>query len=156
LTPINESTYLNGVYEVYTLEGYPVDTQCYLNFCRNNYVRTTEPCSSNLRFINYTDSNSCPVQYDIPADKGTYEDCSLPPNTDKALWLIIILIIFYFVLLILTVIYPLASVGLLIVSIFTSIQLLAYFTAMPVIVGLLFPIIAVIVGGFAIVLRSGR
>jgi hypothetical protein len=88
----NYTTGFNGVYSLYVNDA---DTLCTLTACRNNYVRITQPCSDNLRYVNYSDTNNCALQYDLPTDIGTYEDCviSASSDTDRDLWLILLFVL---------------------------------------------------------------
>lgn len=80
-------------------------SDCILNVCVSEWTKTTQPCIDNLRLINYTDSEHCSEIYDLPSDNGLYEDCVLPSNTDKELWIIIILIIFWILSIIVTLLW---------------------------------------------------
>lgn len=95
---ISNTNYSSIHYNIHTLETFNTDTNCTLYLCTSNYVRQNQPCTSSLRLINYTDKNNCNIYgYALPSDANTYEDCALPPNTDKSLWLIIILLIIWII-----------------------------------------------------------
>jgi hypothetical protein len=143
--------YFNTTNNDTTTEYY--SSGCTLEICVNNWVRQVYPCVSSLKYINYTDTNSCPLQY-YPANTGTYEDCSLPPATDKNLWLIIVLFVFFLVLLFIGLKYPYAYIGCLIVSIFLSVEMLSYFDEYKVIIMLLFPVITIIFGVFSFLING--
>jgi hypothetical protein len=77
-------------------------------------------------------------------------------EADKELWIFIVVFFLYLVLLIMTIIFPFVVFGLLIVGIFATIEFIQFFPDEPVIIALLFPIIAVIIGGFAILLNQSK
>jgi hypothetical protein len=105
------NTITNGTYTLYfsqlindsTITDY--NTGCTLQVCVSSWTRTNEQCLGNLRLINYTDVNGCSEVYDRPSDYNTYEDCTLPADTDRELWFIILLILVWIIGVILAVLY---------------------------------------------------
>jgi hypothetical protein len=152
---------LDGLYTIMANSTYSTYqtselTNCTIIFCNSNWINTTQPCISNLKIVLYNDNNSCIPQYNIPNDNGTYVSCVTPPNTDKDLWVIILLIFFFIVLVAISVFIPYVAIGSLILAVFIMIQFLNYFTTTPIIVAVLFPVIAVIIGAFSVMYNFGR
>jgi hypothetical protein len=88
------------------------EMDCYFNICENSWTRTLQPCLNSLKLINYSDSNNCNAQYNIPSDEGSYEACIMPPtkiqvSIDNEIVIHIILI----VLIILSMVIALKSDG---------------------------------------------
>lgn len=112
ITLFDTTDIYNGDYFIKTRENLDSYTYCNISFCRNDWERTTEACIDNLRLINYTDLNNCPDIYEIPNDVNTFEDCVLPSDTDKELWLIIIFISIWLICIVLSLLYaPLIMIG---------------------------------------------
>lgn len=55
-------------------------TNCRLNICSNNYVKSVGLCVGYTRLVTYTDSNNCTSLYNFPIENNTYEECSIPPT----------------------------------------------------------------------------
>lgn len=76
---INSITPNNYYLYVVSSDGISSDigkSGCTINLCKNNYVRTVQPCITNAKLINYTDSNNCNEQLNLPSDIGQYEYCN--------------------------------------------------------------------------------
>lgn len=114
-------------YDLYLQENIVTELNCSLSFCVNTWTRQTQPCTNNLRLINYT--YNCPTPYDNPYnDTGLYEDCTSPSNTDRDLWLILILIVIWLIGLVLSLMYqPLIMVLVMVVSFALAYYTNAYF-----------------------------
>jgi hypothetical protein len=126
----NSSAWNDNTYNLYLAQDIESDTGCYLDMCENNYERTPQPCTNDLRLINYTDTNTCPVRYDEPSDIGTYEDCVTPANTDRELWFLLLLIIVWIFSIIACVLWsPLIIVVSFPLSIFIGYLSIDYFTS---------------------------
>lgn len=141
-------------YNLYIIQDSYMDTGCTLSFCNNDWIRTTQPCASNLKLITYYDTHTCNMQYNIPLDNGTYEDCSLPPNTDKELWIIIILLSVYVVMIILMIFEPWFIFGSVIIGIFLMLQMNVYFTTLTWIVLILIPVMPLLVGLMMLIFKD--
>ena len=84
---INDS--LNGVYTLYLSQDINTNTNCYLSFCRSNWIPSTGLCINGLSEVTYSDSNSCSIVYDEPA---TYiVACTVSASDFKVYFLVIVL-----------------------------------------------------------------
>jgi hypothetical protein len=88
-----------GIRAMDTIGSETAYQDCYINFCVNNYVQTTQPCINNLKLITYIDDNYCAIQYDFPTtENNTYESCIVPPTQGEediidAIYILAILLI---------------------------------------------------------------
>lgn len=57
--------------------------------CQENWVKQVMPCFNSIKLINYTDTNSCLTQNNVPIDSGAYEECQISTNIrlDSSQWL---------------------------------------------------------------------
>lgn len=99
----------NGSYELWfnmllnDSTVYNQDTSCTIGVCVSSWQQVLEPCTTDLKLIHYSDLRGCSIAYNVPSDNGTYLACVTPANTDKDLWLIMLLIIFWIISIILTI-----------------------------------------------------
>lgn len=154
LQTFNNTTLTLSYKLIFLQDDYRYDSECYLEFCINQWSRTTQPCTDNLRLVTYTDNNTCPETYGVPGNNGTYEDCVSPPNTDKDLWFIIFLFVIWLVLLVIGFRYPISFLGALITSVFLMILTITYFTDTSIIYFITFPVLTVILGSFVTMTRT--
>jgi len=105
LINIGSATYKLSLESDYSLYNTSYSSSCTLTTCQSQWLQTLQPCTGNLRLVSYNDANNCSVVYDLPSNNGTYIDCVSPPNTDKDLWFIIILIFVWVITLIITLVY---------------------------------------------------
>jgi hypothetical protein len=56
------------------------NSTCTFNICTNNWVIIPQPCTDELRYTNYTDTNNCNAQYDLPNDANSYVFCVSQTN----------------------------------------------------------------------------
>jgi hypothetical protein len=99
---------LNGSYLIMVNSSYAgyktiEISSCTVNFCNNNYVQSLQPCVANLKLVTYTDTAGCGSQYAVPTDNGSYVACVTPPNTDKELWFIILLVVVWIISMVVTI-----------------------------------------------------
>lgn len=104
------SSVMNGIsglkyFYVISSDGIATDEGklgCTFNFCTNNWIKSVQPCINNVQLINYTDSNSCSEQYNLPSDNGQYESCTAITYVQNSLSEDVILLIILFVFLIIS------------------------------------------------------
>ena len=144
---VNTSYSVGQTYEI---------TSCWLYSCVNMWTQNFAGCVANAKLITYSDTNNCNAKYDVPIDNGTYTACVTPPNTDKDLWIILILFFVFLVLLGFSVIYPFTGIGSLFIGVILMFLLSAYFTTTPFIYFVALPIVALIIAGFGAIWSSKR
>lgn len=78
---LNNSLTSSSLYYVYLnlTDGvnYTISEGDYFTLCVNDWIGYNTSCVDNLQTLLYNDSNSCPLQYDIPLDNGIISACDI-------------------------------------------------------------------------------
>jgi hypothetical protein len=92
--------------------GFNNSYSCSFNVCKNDWVRTIQPCISDTKLISYYDKNNCNKTYNFPIDNGTYTNCITKTITeitfDKSIIIPIVFVILIVVFIVLGIFIPLS------------------------------------------------